>query len=167
MACPPASTIPLAATPTPMSSSASPRRPPDWVASITPTCATPSAIGFWTRLKRRWRSAKEGALPCHLTHFYQRITHPGSARQLLDLVEGSVDGGQDVTMDCYPIRVQQHPGVDPDSPVGPQRRPEKAERGPAFRGRARAPAGRGPCSGHRVMERPLADLLQASPQSEV
>ena len=36
-------------------------RPPDWVASITPTCATPSAIGFWTRLKRRWRSAKEGA----------------------------------------------------------------------------------------------------------
>ncbi len=41
-------------------------------------------------------------IPCHLTHFYRRVTHPGSARQLLELVESSVSQGQDVTMDCYP-----------------------------------------------------------------
>lgn len=45
---------------------------------------------------------KRAGLPCHLTHFYQRITHPGSARQLLGLVDESVDSGQDVTMDCFP-----------------------------------------------------------------
>ena len=45
---------------------------------------------------------QRGGIPCHLTHFYRRITHAGSARQLLDLVEGSVAQGQDVTMDCYP-----------------------------------------------------------------
>ena len=45
---------------------------------------------------------QRGGIPCHLTHFYRRVTHPGSARQLLDLVEDSVDNGQDVTMDCYP-----------------------------------------------------------------
>lgn len=45
---------------------------------------------------------RRAGLPCHLTHFYQRITHPGSARQLLELVDGSVDSGQDVTMDCFP-----------------------------------------------------------------
>ena len=53
-------------------------------------------------MKEALEIGQRGGLPCHLTHFYQRITHPGSARQLLDLVEGSVDGGQDVTMDCYP-----------------------------------------------------------------
>ncbi len=45
---------------------------------------------------------RRGGLPCHLTHFYRRITHPGSARQLLDLVEGAAEQDQDVTMDCYP-----------------------------------------------------------------
>jgi N-acyl-D-amino-acid deacylase len=45
---------------------------------------------------------QSGEIPCHLTHFYRRITHPGSARQLLDLVDSAVGQGQDVTMDCYP-----------------------------------------------------------------
>ena len=57
---------------------------------------------FLDPVKEALEIGQRGGLPCHLTHFYQRITHPGSARQLLDLVEGSVDGGQDVTMDCYP-----------------------------------------------------------------
>ena len=57
---------------------------------------------FLDPVKEALEIGQRAALPCHLTHFYQRITHPGSARQLLDLVEGSVDGGQDVTMDCYP-----------------------------------------------------------------
>ena len=45
---------------------------------------------------------QRGEIPCHLTHFYRRITHPGGARQMLELVESSVSQGQDVTMDCYP-----------------------------------------------------------------
>ena len=58
--------------------------------------------GFLDPVREGLEIGQRAALPCHLTHFYQRITHPGSARQLLDLVEGSVDGGLDVTMDCYP-----------------------------------------------------------------
>ena len=58
--------------------------------------------GFLDPVREALEIGQRAGLPCHLTHFYQRITHPGSARQLLDLVEGSVDGGQDVTMDCYP-----------------------------------------------------------------
>jgi len=58
--------------------------------------------GFLDPVREGLEIGQRAALPCHLTHFYQRISHPGSARQLLDLVEGSVDGGQDVTMDCYP-----------------------------------------------------------------
>lgn len=58
--------------------------------------------GFLDPVREGLEIGQRAALPCHLTHFYQRISHPGSARQLLDLVEGSVDRGQDVTMDCYP-----------------------------------------------------------------
>ena len=58
--------------------------------------------GFLDPVREGLEIGERASLPCHLTHFYQRITHPGSARQLLDLVEGSVDAGLDVTMDCYP-----------------------------------------------------------------
>jgi len=57
---------------------------------------------FLDPVKEALEIGQRAGLPCHLTHFYQRITHPGSARQLLGLVEGSVDAGQDVTMDCFP-----------------------------------------------------------------
>ena len=72
------------------------------MASITPTSATPSATGFLDPVKEALEIGQRAGLPCHLTHFYQRITHPGSARHLLELVDGSVDSGQDVTMDCFP-----------------------------------------------------------------
>ena len=122
---------------------------------------------FLDPVKEALEIGQRAALPCHLTHFYQRITHPGSAPSAPGPSRGvrRLWAGRDHGL--LSLRVQQHPGVDPDSPVGPQRRPEKAERGPAFRGGTPAPAGGGPCSGHRVMERPLADVLQASPQSEV
>jgi len=58
--------------------------------------------GFLDPVKEALEIGLIGEIPCHLTHFYRRITHPGSARQLLDLVEGAVGQGQDVTMDCYP-----------------------------------------------------------------
>ena len=57
---------------------------------------------FLDPVKEALEIGKRAGLPCHLTHFYQRITHPGSARHLLELVDGSVDSGQDVTMDCFP-----------------------------------------------------------------
>ena len=57
---------------------------------------------FLDPVKEALDIGQRGGIPCHLTHFYRRITHAGSARQLLDLVEGSVAHGQDVTMDCYP-----------------------------------------------------------------
>ena len=58
--------------------------------------------GFLDPVKEALEIGRRAGIPCHLTHFYRRITHAGSARQLLDLVDGSVDQGQDVTMDCYP-----------------------------------------------------------------
>ena len=58
--------------------------------------------GFLDPVREALEIGLKGEIPCHLTHFYRRITHPGSARQLLDLVDGAVGQGQDVTMDCYP-----------------------------------------------------------------
>ena len=45
---------------------------------------------------------RQGGIPCHLTHLYQRVTHPGGARQILGLVEDGRDEGLDVTFDSYP-----------------------------------------------------------------
>ena len=45
---------------------------------------------------------RQSGLACHLTHLYQRITHPGGARHILDLVDGARAGGLDVTFDSYP-----------------------------------------------------------------
>ena len=58
--------------------------------------------GFLDPVREALDIGQMGEIPCHLTHFYRRITHPGSARQLLDLVDDAVGQGQDVTMDCYP-----------------------------------------------------------------
>ena len=43
-----------------------------------------------------------GGLPCHLTHLYKRVTHPGGGRQILDMVEDARGGGMDITIDTYP-----------------------------------------------------------------
>ena len=37
-----------------------------------------------------------------MTHFYQKMTHSGSAKRLLELVDVATGQGQDVTMDCFP-----------------------------------------------------------------
>ena len=44
---------------------------------------------------------RRAEIPCHLTHFYQKLTHSGSAKLLLELVDGAAQT-QDVTMDCFP-----------------------------------------------------------------
>ena len=58
--------------------------------------------GFIDPVNEALEIGQRGDIPCHLTHYYRRITHPGSARQMLELVENAVGHGQDVTMDCYP-----------------------------------------------------------------
>ncbi|MCH7737303.1 MAG: D-aminoacylase [Chloroflexi bacterium] len=57
---------------------------------------------FLDPVKEALEIGRKAEIPCHLTHFYQKLTHPGSARQLLELVDSAVARAQDVTMDCFP-----------------------------------------------------------------
>jgi N-acyl-D-amino-acid deacylase len=45
---------------------------------------------------------RRSGIAIHITHFYQRTTAPGGARQMLTLVEEARDDGLDVTFDSYP-----------------------------------------------------------------
>ena len=56
---------------------------------------------FLDPVKEALEIGQGGEIPCHLTHFYQKLTHSGSAKQLLELVDDAVAQGQDVTMDCF------------------------------------------------------------------
>ena len=57
---------------------------------------------FLDPLKEAIDIGRRGGIPCHITHLYQRVTHPGGARRILDLVEGARTEGLDVTFDSYP-----------------------------------------------------------------
>jgi N-acyl-D-amino-acid deacylase len=45
---------------------------------------------------------RRGASPTHITHFYHRAAFPGTADQMLDLVDKARTAGLDVTFDAYP-----------------------------------------------------------------
>jgi N-acyl-D-amino-acid deacylase len=45
---------------------------------------------------------RRSGVGCHITHFYQRLSTPGSATDMLGLVEQARDEGLDVTFDSYP-----------------------------------------------------------------
>lgn len=45
---------------------------------------------------------RRGESPSHITHFYHRATFPGSAEQMLGLVDDAGAEGLDVTFDSYP-----------------------------------------------------------------
>jgi N-acyl-D-amino-acid deacylase len=45
---------------------------------------------------------RRGEAPAHITHFYHRTTFPGTADQLLALVDEATARGQDVSFDLYP-----------------------------------------------------------------
>jgi N-acyl-D-amino-acid deacylase len=45
---------------------------------------------------------RRGEAPTHLTHFYHRMTFPGSPEQMLALVDDARAEGLDVTFDAYP-----------------------------------------------------------------
>jgi N-acyl-D-amino-acid deacylase len=45
---------------------------------------------------------RRSGIGCHITHFYQRLYTPGSATDMLGLVESAREDGVDVTFDSYP-----------------------------------------------------------------
>ena len=45
---------------------------------------------------------KRSGIPLHITHLFRRVTNPGGARRLLELVDDARAGGLDVTFDCFP-----------------------------------------------------------------
>jgi N-acyl-D-amino-acid deacylase len=45
---------------------------------------------------------RRGEAPSHITHFYHRLTFPGTPDQMLELVDEAIGRGQDVTFDLYP-----------------------------------------------------------------
>jgi N-acyl-D-amino-acid deacylase len=45
---------------------------------------------------------RRGEGPAHITHFYHRLTYPGTPEQLLSLVDDARAAGQDVSFDTYP-----------------------------------------------------------------
>jgi N-acyl-D-amino-acid deacylase len=46
---------------------------------------------------------RRGEAPVHITHFYHRLTFPGTPDQMLQLVDDARAAGQDVTFDAYPF----------------------------------------------------------------
>ena len=45
---------------------------------------------------------RRSGAPAHITHFYHRLTFPGTPDQMLELVDAARATGQDVTFDAYP-----------------------------------------------------------------
>lgn len=45
---------------------------------------------------------RRGEAPAHITHFYHRLTFPGTPDQMLALVDDATAAGQDVSFDLYP-----------------------------------------------------------------
>jgi N-acyl-D-amino-acid deacylase len=45
---------------------------------------------------------RRGEAPAHITHFYHRLTFPGTPDQMLELVDDALAIGQDVSFDLYP-----------------------------------------------------------------
>ena len=45
---------------------------------------------------------RRSGVPVHITHLFRRVTNPGGARPILELVEDARDEGLDVTFDCFP-----------------------------------------------------------------
>ena len=45
---------------------------------------------------------RRGEAPAHITHYYHRVTFPGTPEQMLDLVDDARSEGLDVTFDTYP-----------------------------------------------------------------
>ena len=58
--------------------------------------------GFLDPFREAIEIGRAGGGPVHITHFYRRATAPGTAEQMIDLVEDARAEGLDVTWDTYP-----------------------------------------------------------------
>ena len=58
--------------------------------------------GFLDPFREAIDIGRRGGGPVHITHFYRRATYPGSAEQMIELVEEARVEGIDVTWDTYP-----------------------------------------------------------------
>ena len=85
-------------------------------AEVTALASTAAALGGFYHTHVRYRlgdqfldpfreaieiGQRSGA-PLHVTHFYQRAPSAGGGRRMLELLEDTQAGGQDVTFDSYP-----------------------------------------------------------------
>ncbi|MGH3318567.1 MAG: N-acyl-D-amino-acid deacylase family protein [Streptosporangiaceae bacterium] len=57
---------------------------------------------FLDPFREAFQIARMGGCPLHITHFYRKAAYPHGSGVMLDLVEGEVDRGADVTFDGYP-----------------------------------------------------------------
>jgi N-acyl-D-amino-acid deacylase len=62
--------------------------------------------------------------PVHITHFYHRATFPGTPEQMLEIIDGGLADGIDVTFDAYPyewastrLLITIPPGVQAGGPA--------------------------------------------------
>ena len=44
---------------------------------------------------------RRSGVPVHITHLFRRVTNPGGARRILQMLEDARDEGLDVTFDCF------------------------------------------------------------------
>lgn len=113
----------------------------------------PLGDGFLDPFREAIEIGRRGEGPVHITHFYRRATAPGTAEQMIDLVEEARAQGQDVTWDTYPyewastrLLIMLPPWVQAGGPdvllerladpaIRVRLRRELAERGQAFAGR--------------------------------
>ncbi len=57
---------------------------------------------FLDPLREAIQIGSDAACPVHITHLYRRTTYPGSAEQMLELVDTARSRGTEVTFDLYP-----------------------------------------------------------------
>jgi N-acyl-D-amino-acid deacylase len=58
--------------------------------------------GFLDPFREAIEIGRRSGAPAHITHFYHRLTFPGTPDQMLELVDDARATGQDVTFDAYP-----------------------------------------------------------------
>jgi len=109
--------------------------------------------GFLDPFREAIDIGRTGNGPVHITHFYRRATAPGTADQMIELVEDARAEGLDVTWDTYPyewastrLLIMLPPWVQAGGPgpllerladplIREQMRDELAARGRAYAGR--------------------------------
>ena len=99
---PPASTIHLAAMPTPPNWSSSARKPGRLGGFYHTHLRNRLGDRFLDPIREAIQIRRDGELPLHLTHLFHRQNSPGRAGRIFDLVDSAKADGIEVTFDTYP-----------------------------------------------------------------